>query len=70
MKQAFARVKDNTKEASLNEIHDMVRSIPALKLKYMGLTLHINLAEKLKPTHDNVRFRRRWQASLRHGGRV
>ena len=60
MKQTYARVKDN-KDASLNEIHDVVRSIPALRLKYWGLNLHINIAERLKPTTDNVRFRQKWQ---------
>jgi hypothetical protein len=61
MKQTFARVKDNTREGTLNDIHDVVRTIPALKARYLGLTLHINLADKLKHTHGSVRFRQRWQ---------
>lgn len=61
MKQTYARVKEETRDGSLNEIHDVVRSIPALQQKYKGLNLHINIAEFLKPTTGHVRFQQRWQ---------
>ncbi len=61
MRQTYARVKEETRDGSLNEIHDVVKSIPALQQKYKGLNLHINIAEFLKPTTGHVRFQQRWQ---------
>lgn len=61
MRQTYARVKEETRDGSLNEIHDVVKTIPALQQKYKGLNLHINIAEFLKPTTGHVRFQQRWQ---------
>jgi len=61
MRQTYARVKEETRDGSLNEIHDVVKSIPALQQKYKGLNLHINIAEFLKSTTGHVRFQQRWQ---------
>lgn len=63
MRQTYARVKEETRDGSLNDIHDVVKAIPALQQKYRGLNLHINIAEFLKPTTGNVRFQQKWQVS-------
>lgn len=55
------------RDASIDKIHDFVKSIPQLTNKYRGLNLYINIAELLKPTTDSVRFRQKWQVGCYTG---
>jgi len=59
-KQRYATFRDN-KDASISEIHDFVKNLPALTKDYKCLHQHINLAEFLKKTTDGSAFRDQWQ---------
>ena len=59
-KQRYATFRDN-KDASISEIHDFVKNLPALTKEYKCLHQHINLAEFLKKTTDSSAFRDQWQ---------
>ena len=49
------------KDASIVEIHDFVKKIPALTREYKLLTQHINIAQIVRQTTDGREFRELWQ---------
>jgi vacuolar protein sorting-associated protein 33A len=60
IKQRYAAFRDN-KDASISEIHDFVKKLPALTKEYKSLYQHINIAELIKKTTDSPIFREQWQ---------
>lgn len=60
IRKSYANFRDN-KDASISEIHNFVKKIPALTKEYRALNQHINIAELLKQTTDSRDFRERWQ---------
>lgn len=61
IRKRYANFREN-KDASLSEIHDFVKKIPALTKEYKALNQHIHIAELLKQTTDSREFREQWQA--------
>lgn len=49
------------KDASIAEIHDFVKKLPALTKEYKTLSQFINIAEVIKRTTDSTAFRDHWQ---------
>jgi len=60
IRKSYANFRDN-KDASISEIHDFVKKIPALTNEYKSLNAHINIAELIKQTTDKREFRENWQ---------
>ena len=60
IKQRYTAFRDN-KDASIAEIHQFVKNLPALTKEYKCLHQHINIAELLKRTTDGALFRDQWQ---------
>ena len=61
IRKSYANFRDN-KDASITEIHDFVKKIPALTKEYKSLNEHINIAELIKQTTDGREFREQWQS--------
>ena len=59
-KQRHAAFREN-KDASISELHDFVKRMPALTKEYKSLTQHIHIAELIKTTTDSREFREQWQ---------
>lgn len=59
-KQRHAAFREN-KDASISELHDFVKKMPALTKEYKSLTQHIHIAELIKTTTDSREFREQWQ---------
>lgn len=59
-KQRHAAFREN-KDASISELHDFVKKMPALTKEYKSLTQHIHIAELIKLTTDSREFREQWQ---------
>ena len=60
IKQRYSSFREN-KDASISEIHDFVKRMPALTKEYKSLNQHIHIAELLKTTTDSRDFREQWQ---------
>ncbi len=60
IKQRYAAFREN-KDASISEIHDFVKRMPALTKEYKSLNQHIHIAELLKTTTDSRDFREQGQ---------
>jgi hypothetical protein len=60
IKTTYSKFREN-KDASIVEIHDFVKKIPALTREYKLLTQHINIAQTIRQTTDSKMFRDQWQ---------
>ncbi|KAL7575561.1 hypothetical protein ACA910_020137 [Epithemia clementina (nom. ined.)] len=61
LRQSHAEFTAHGKKKDLTEIHQFVKQIPIFAQNLRSLTNHINLAELVKKTTEDVVFRERWQ---------
>ncbi len=67
LQEGIIRIKDvqdrfrKRNDASIQEMHDFVKKLPALQKEFRSLSQHVNIAEITRSTSDSLSFREHWQ---------